>query len=190
MKEMRRKDREMDEKFAYSIIDKAEFGTLATIDEDGNPYCIPISFARCDNKIYIHSAHQGSKIENIKRNPKVCISFVGDINVPAPGSAGELEEAMKDPKTFGKKASGKFTTEFESTVVFGMASIVDDNEEKILGLRLLSEKYCPWNMPYFDAAIENSLRVTCVIRIDIESITGKRKKYDKDGVEMKWGRME
>ena len=45
-------------------------------------------------------------------------------------------------------------------------------------------------MPYFEAAIEGSLKITCVIRIDIERITGKRKKYDKGGVEMKWGRME
>ncbi|MDU5082162.1 pyridoxamine 5'-phosphate oxidase family protein [Tissierella carlieri] len=190
MKEMRRKDREMDENFAYSIIDKAKFGTLATIDEEGNPYCIPVSIARCDNKIYIHSAYQGSKIENIKRNSKICISFVGDVNVPPPGPAGELEKAMEDPKTFRKIASQKFTTEFESTVVFGRANIVEDEKEKILGLRLLSEKYSPWNMPYFEAAIEGSLKITCVIRIDIERITGKRKKYDKGGVEMKWGRME
>ncbi len=190
MKEMRREDREMDRDFAYSIIDKAKFGTLATVDEEVNPYCIPVSIARCDNTIYIHSAYQGSKIENIKRNPKICMSFVGDVNVPPPGPAGELEKAMEDPKTFRKIASEKFTTEFESAVVFGRANIVEDEEEKILGLRLLSEKYCPYNMPYFDAAIEGALKITCVIRIDIESITGKRKKYDKDGVEMKWGRME
>lgn len=40
--EMRRKDRKMDIEFAYSIIDKADFGTLATVTEDGVPYCIPI----------------------------------------------------------------------------------------------------------------------------------------------------
>ena len=45
-------------------------------------------------------------------------------------------------------------------------------------------------MPYFMDAVEASLRVTCVLRIDIENISGKRKKYDKDGIEMKWGRME
>lgn len=45
-------------------------------------------------------------------------------------------------------------------------------------------------MSYFDAAIDASLDITCVVRIDIERITGKRKKFDNDGVEMKWQRME
>lgn len=44
-------------------------------------------------------------------------------------------------------------------------------------------------MGFFDDAIKDSLRVTNVIRIDIKDVSGKRKKYDKDGIEMKWGRV-
>lgn len=187
MKEMRRKDREMDMDFAYSIIDKAEFATMATINEDGRPYCIPVSAARLEDKIYIHSAYKGSKIENIKRNPQVCMSFVGDVKVPPPIKEEEVYELIG---SIGKLMSTKFTTEYESAVAFGTANIVEDKDEKVLGLRLICEKYVPENMPYFNAAINASLDITCVIRIDIEKVTGKRKKSDKDGVEMKWGRME
>lgn len=179
MKEMRRKDREMNKEFAYSIIDKAQFGSLATTNEDGSPYCIPISFARNGDKIYIHSAQKGTKIENIIKNPNVCMSFVGDINIPFPDEASSAE----------RKASEVFTTEFESAIIFGTANIILDNEEKILGLRLLCEKYTPNNMNFFDDAIKDALRITKVIRIDIADISGKRKKYDKDGIEMKWGRI-
>ena len=38
---MRRKDREMPAEFAYSVIDRSPYGTLATLAEDGTPYCIP-----------------------------------------------------------------------------------------------------------------------------------------------------
>lgn len=190
MNEIRRKDREMNMDFAYSIIDKAEFGTLATLNEDGSPYCMPISIARQDNKIYIHSSHQGSKIANIKRNPNISISFVGDVNVPSPITNEEFEKMISSSGSLGKLTSQKFTTEYESAVVFGTANIVEDKDEKILGLKLISEKYVPDNMPYFNAAIGASLEITCVIRIDIEKVTGKRKKFDKDSVEMKWGRME
>lgn len=190
MKEMRRKDRQMDEAFAYSVIDKAEFGTIATVNEDGSPYAVPVSMVRLDNKIYIHSATKGNKVENILRNPKVCMSFVGDVHVPDPGPKEELEEALKDIEKFKKLADEKFTTEFESAVIFGEAVLVTDKEEKILGLRLLCEKYNPWNMPYFDAAVDSGFNITHVIRIDIDEITSKRKKYNKDGIEMKWGRIE
>ena len=179
MKEMRRKDREMDKDFAYSIIDQAQVASLATTSEDGNPYCVPISFARNEDKIYIHSAHQGTKIENIKKKQNVCMSFVGDIKIPFPD---------KDSSA-GRKASEVFTTEFESAIIFGTANILTDDEEKILGLRLLCEKYTPNNMYFFDDAVESGLKITNVIRIDIEDISGKRKKYDNEGIEMKWGRV-
>lgn len=176
MSEMRRKDREMDADFAYSIIDKSHFGTIATINEDGSPYCLPVSHARQGERIYIHGACQGTKIENIRNRPQVCISFVGDVEVPPPFTREEFEKSLEDPATFGRKVSGKFTTEYESAVAFGTATVVEDREEKILGLRLISEKYTPGNMPYFDAVIEVSLDRTCVIRIDIADIKGKRKK--------------
>lgn len=180
MVEMRRKDREMDESFAYGVIDKAEYGTLATVNLDGTPYCIPISFARSENKIYIHSAFQGTKINNIKANQNVCLSFVGDTNIPFPNPEASV----------GVKGSGVFTTEYESAIISGKATFVEDEEEKVLALRLICEKYCPDNMVYFEDAASSSLKITCIIRVDIEDIKGKRKKYDSNKQEMKWGRME
>lgn len=173
---MRRKDRQMDEEFAYSIIDKAKFGTLATVNEDGSPYCIPVSIVRSDNKIYIHSAMKGQKIDNIKRNQKVCLSFVGDVKDITPDDEEETKNLLENPELLKKIASSKFTTGYESAVVYGEANIVSDREEKILALGLLSEKYNPYHMAYFDAAIEGALKITNVIRIDIDNITGKAKR--------------
>jgi nitroimidazol reductase NimA-like FMN-containing flavoprotein (pyridoxamine 5'-phosphate oxidase superfamily) len=103
MSQMRRKDREMDAEFARSVIDRADFGTLATVNEDGSPYCVPLSTAISDNKIYFHAALEGKKIDNIKRCQKVCLSYVCEVHVPP------IEVDT-------------FTTEFESAVVFGTAS--------------------------------------------------------------------
>lgn len=180
MIEMRRKDRQMDEKFAYGVIDKAEYGTLATINEDNTPYCIPISYVRHEDKIYIHSAYQGTKINNIKANNSVTMSFVGNTHIPFPDPVSSV----------GMKESEVYTTEFESAIIKGTANFIDNEDEKLLALRLLCEKYCPNNMQFFEVAVKSSLKVTCVIRIDIEDIKGKRKKYDSNKQEMKWGRME
>lgn len=188
MNPMRRKDREMDKSFAYSVIDKAEYGTLATINDDGLPYCIPVSIVRKNDKIYFHSGKIGTKIENIKRNPNVCMSFVGDVHVPV--ELNDNSKPVEETENIHKALDTRFTTEFESAVVFGKISIVDDKEEKIEGLRMITEKYCPQDMDYFNAAIDISYNVTYVLRLDIEHITGKRKKFDKNGIEMKFGRME
>ena len=84
----------------------------------------------------------------------------------------------------------KFTLEYESAVINGIAQEVFNEEEKILALRKICEKYTPLNMKEFDNAIERSLSRTAVWEIEIESITGKRKKYDTNGNEMKFKRME
>lgn len=180
MEEMRRKDREMDKDFAYSIMDKSDFGSLATINEDNTPYSVPISFVRKENIIYIHSATKGTKIRNITKNPEISMSFVGNISIPFPD----------EESSAGRKPSDVFTTEFESAVIFGTATIVENRNEKILALKLLCEKYTPNNVGFFNDAIKDAMDITTVIRIEISKITGKRKKYDDEGKEMKWGRME
>ncbi len=184
MNPMRRKDREMSIDFAYDVIDKSQFGTFATTDKDGNPYCIPVSAVRKDDTIYFHCAKIGTKIDNIKNNSNVCMSFVGDIHVPVEFNTNSHSEGS------GRVSDTRFTTEYESAVVFGTASEVEDDDEKLLALRLISLKYTPDDMPYFDAYVSSSIKITNVVKVTIEHITGKRKKFDKSGIEMKFGRME
>ena len=69
--------------------------------------------------------------------------------------------------------------------------IVTEDAEKIHGLRLICERFLPQHMDAFDQSIARSLSRTAVVRITLtEPPTGKRKQYDKEGVEMKYGRME
>ena len=86
--------------------------------------------------------------------------------------------------------SSVFTTEYESTVIKGKVEIVEDEEERIKAMRLICEKYSPTKMKYFDVAIKAGLKRTNIYRISIEEIKAKRKRYDKQGKEMKYGRME
>lgn len=165
---MRRVDRKMDKDFALMIVDKCEYATLSMIDTDGTPYCVPITIARDGETVYFHSAKEGQKITALNNDPNVCMSCVGDT----------------------LRATDKFTTEFESAILKGFASEVADDKEKIHALRLICQRHTPTNMHEFDMAIEKSLFRTGVWKIHISEITGKRKKYDKHGEEMKFGRME
>lgn len=165
---MRRKDREMDRDFALMVLDQCEYAVLATADQEGLPYCIPVTIVRKDDDIFFHSAPEGHKVENLRKNARVCLTAVGDTHIP----------------------EDKFTTEFESAVVFGSAEEVTETAEKTEALRLLCERHVPTNMAAFDEAIAASLHRTGVWKIHMETVTGKRKKYDPKGVEMKFMRME
>ena len=148
---MRRKDREKDSAFALEVMRDCEYATLATVNTDGTPYCIPVSPAVIDNIIYFHCALEGQKLTNINSNNAVCISAVQHTKL--------LPEM--------------FSTEYESAVATGKCSIVSDDEEKTMALRLICEKYAKDFMEQAMKKIAESLNRTCVCKIEIEKITGK-----------------
>lgn len=152
-REMRRKDRQTTKEFAISLLQKCEYGILATSGKDNMPYAVPISYAYADDSIFLHCAVEGHKLDNIKANPKVSFTVVGNTNV------------LPD----------KFSTAFESTVIFGNAEILQDKEEKAKGLRALVEKYSPDFKIEGEEYINRAFDATCVVRINIEHITGKQR---------------
>lgn len=171
---MRKESRAMDSQWALELMHKAPYITVSFIDATGQAYGLPLSLASEDDvNWYFHGALEGKKIEAIKIHPDVCLSAVG-----------------RCTPTVGPK-DGSFTLQYKSAIAFGKAEIVTDDKEKIHGLELICQRFLPNHMDAFNQSIARSLARTTVVRITLtESPTGKRKQYDKDGVEMKYGRME
>lgn len=138
---------------ALSAVDRSPYAFMAMVLPDGRPYGIPVSAARIGDCIYFHCAKSGLKIDALRNDPHVCISFVGDV-VP-----------MED----------EFSTEYESAIAMGRAEEID-GEEKIEALRAICLRYTPSNMAAFDDEIARSLARTGVWRIRMESLSGKRKR--------------
>jgi nitroimidazol reductase NimA-like FMN-containing flavoprotein (pyridoxamine 5'-phosphate oxidase superfamily) len=71
-----------------------------------------------------------------------------------------------------------FGVKYKGVVVFGMLSIVDDPDEAKRGLQLLMDKHFPELKPDVDyeATTDTDLKVTAVLRLDVESWSGKEKK--------------
>lgn len=150
---MRRSDRERGREFALEVIDRCEYGVAAISTGEEIPYCIPLSLVRVGEQLYFHCALEGRKVELLRRNPKMCISFVGSNNA----------------------ATDDFTTYFTCALVEGTAYEVIEQEEKVAALRALCEKLTPSNMADFDNAIARSISRTGVWGIRMERVTGKEK---------------
>ena len=171
---MRKESRQMSAEWALEVLDKAPYITVSMADDEGMPYGLPLSLVRTDEKtFYFHCAIEGKKLDILNKKPRVCLSAV-----------------TKCKPTVGPK-DGSFTLEFKSAITFGTAEIVKDDNEKIAALRAICERFLPKHMDAFDASIARSLGRTAVVRITLtEPPVGKRKQYDKQGEEMKYGRME
>ena len=156
---MRRSDRARDRSFAFDVIDRCGHGVAALSTGGEGPYCIPLSLVRVGDDLFFHCALEGRKLDLLRRDPRVCVTFV------AADQPAYLPE------------SNMYTTFFQSAVVTGTAFEVTDPGQKTAALRALCEKLTPSNMTgdRFDRAIAKSLPRTGVWRIQIEEITGKEK---------------
>ena len=72
---VRRQDREVDEREARTILEKGQYGVLSTVDAAGAPYGVPLSYVYRDGEIYIHSAVEGRKVDNLTLTPAAQFSF-------------------------------------------------------------------------------------------------------------------
>lgn len=149
---MRRKDREIFKMEIEEILEKGEYGVLATVCPDGSPYAIPLNYAWKNGVIYFHCAKDaGQKLENISACPKVCFTVVGDTRV--------------QPQ--------QFATLYESVVVQGR---VREAEDKKAGLKALLEKYSSAYMEEGIRYMESAWEHTGVYEIVPEQMTGKAKR--------------
>ena len=164
----------MDVAFAMEVLDKAPYVTVSFTRPNGTPYGVPLSLVRTDGKtFYFHCALEGEKLDCIAANPTVALSAV-----------------TRCTPTVGPK-DGSFTLQYKSSMAVGRAEIVTNRNEKIEALRAICQRFLPKHMDAFDDAIARSLERTAVVKITLtEPPTGKRKQYDKEGEELKWGRME
>ena len=152
MKSMRRVDRQMTEAEAKELLERGEFGILATVDSTGQPYGVPLNYVYFNDAVYFHCALIGKKLNDIAANPQVCFTVVGNTQV------------LPD----------KFATNYESVMVFGAAAIVEA-AEKEAALEAIIQKYSAAFIEAGRAYIEKFRAATHVVKISAAHITGKRR---------------
>jgi nitroimidazol reductase NimA-like FMN-containing flavoprotein (pyridoxamine 5'-phosphate oxidase superfamily) len=129
-------------------------GRLGTNGKDGYPVVKPLNFAYHSGIIYFHSALAGEKIEDIKRDNRVCfevdlpIAYVKAVNQPC-------EAAYR----------------YQSVIIRGRAFFVEEAEEKLFALTCLMRKYQP--ECNFEEFPKEKAAITGVVRITIEEMKGK-----------------
>ena len=149
-KEIRRKDREIFSEDIEETLINGEYGTLSTISDNGYPYIVPLNYIYYDKSIYFHCAKDGHKLENIKKNNKVCFCVVTDTQV----------------------LPSKFSTKYKSCIAFGTASEVTEDLKEIILTKFI-EKYSRDFLDEGKKYIESTKDNISIIKIDIQHKTGK-----------------
>jgi len=157
---MRRNEKEIKDKTVIiELLNTCHIGRLGTIGKDGYPMVKPLNFVYHDGKIYFHTAKEGEKIEDIKRDDKVCF----EVDLPIAYIKAKNNPCQADYL-------------FRSIIIKGKAKIIEEGEEKLFALRCLMEKHQPGG-GYGDYT-EDKIKKVGIVRIDIEEMTGKEDLMD------------
>lgn len=152
---IRRQDRLLSQEEALDLLRGGEHGVLSMVSVNGEGYGVPLNYVWDGGEvIYFHCAPMGEKLDNIALNPAVSFCVVGCTNLLA----------------------DKFTTQYQSVLLKGRAVQVIDDQEKMKALELILDKY---SAPYKEKGLKytkKSFARTAVIRLNIESISGKCKR--------------
>jgi len=149
---VRRKEKQIDDPAEIQrVLQAATVCFLALYDDDA-PYVVPLSFAYTDGRLYFHSAREGRKITLIRSHPRV--GFAVGIETGLVPGAGACDWGMH----------------YRSVIGRGRAVIVEDDPEKVRALDLIMAHYGGPAGGYDPRRVA----ATCVIRLEIEAMSGKR----------------
>ena len=163
---MRRRDREItDLNQIQDILSTCSYLHLG-LSDDGMPYVVPLNYGLIKDEtdghyiIYLHGAHEGRKLDIIKKNPNCC--FTMERNV-AP---------------FEGRMACQHGMVYESIMGFGQVSIVDNPDEKMLALSALMKTQTGRDDFQFD---ERMVSIVTVMRIDVSELTAKQRPLPGSG---------
>lgn len=151
---LRRAERALTHDDALSVLDAAPYATFATVDGDGMPYGVPLSFVRRGDVLYFHATNEGGlKAACFRSDDRVCATAVTGV-----------EAFFED---------GDFSTSYRSAMAFGRVREVTDPREFKHALVDLCMKYVPAHKHDIGRAMEAEGPHTTVWALDIEELTGK-----------------
>ena len=139
----------------FNLLDTCPVGRLGTISSDGWPMIKPLNFARDGWSLYFHCAVEGEKLDDIRRDNRVCF----EVDLPIAYVKGKQDNPCRAEYLY------------RSVIIRGRATLVENRAEKIQALDRLMRKFQPGTT--FSGYSDDKLDITGIVRIDIDDLSGK-----------------
>jgi len=143
-----------DREVVYGILDEGFFCHVG-FAVDGQPFVIPTSYGRKDANLYIHGSAASRMLRQMNDGVAVCVTVT------------LLDGLVLARSVFNHSMN------YRSVVILGKATLVDDPEEKLTALRVLSEHILPGRWDDARQPNERELKATSVLRVPIEEFSAK-----------------
>ncbi len=138
----------------YRILDEG-FLCHVGFTVEGQPFVIPTSYGRQGDSLVIHGSAASRMLRQMEEGVPVCITVT------------LLDGLVLARSVFNHSMN------YRSVVVLGKATLVDDPQEKLSALRVLSEHILPGRWDDARQPNEQEMKATSVLRVPIEEFSAK-----------------
>jgi len=138
----------------YEILDEA-FVCHVGFCVDGQPFVIPTSFGRIDDRLIIHGSAASRMMRNLSEQIDVCVTVT-----------------LVDGLVLARSAF-HHSANYRSVVVFGKASIVEDEREKYEALKALTEHLVPGRWTAIRPPTVLEMKATTVLSLSLSEASAK-----------------
>lgn len=143
-----------DRETVHAILDAGLVAHVAFAQEEA-PVVVPMIYGRVDETLYLHGARKSRVIRLLERTDRACLNVT-----------------LLDGIVFARSAFNS-SMNYRSVTVFGAPQLVDDPDTKLEALRVISEQSMPGRWDELRAPHEREIRMTGVIRLDIDHASAK-----------------
>ena len=154
------KVRQLREKAAYDkhtvhgILDSGMLAHVAFV-QDEQPVVVPMLYGRQDETLFLHGARKARVIRLLEKTGTACLNVT-----------------HVDGLVYARSAFNS-SMNYRSVTVFGRARLIEDPDDKVHALRVISECTMPGRWDELRPPHVNEVKMTGVIALDIESASAK-----------------
>ena len=143
-----------DRETIYRILDEALICHVGIV-ERGQPYVIPINFARVGDSIVLHGAKASRLLKHVEEGHPICV-----------------EATIVDGLVLARSIF-HHSVNYRSVVVFGTGRLVVEEQEKLAALEAVSEHLIPGRWKEARLPNQKELNATSVVSIRIDEASAK-----------------
>ncbi|MEY4875857.1 MAG: hypothetical protein RL708_1006, partial [Bacteroidota bacterium] len=143
-----------DEQTVYEILD-AGFLCHIAFQHQGQTMMIPTAYGRKGDEIYLHGSTKNFMLNQILDGQTVCISVT------------HLDGIVLARTLFDTGVN------YRSTVLFGKAILVEDENERMEGMKIITESVIKGRWNEVNLGTDQQIKATMVIKFKIEKASAK-----------------
>lgn len=143
-----------DKAAVHRILDEGLVAHVAFV-QDGSPVVVPMIYGRAGETVYLHGARKARVIRMLEGTEQACLNVT------------LLDGLVVARSTFNSSMN------YRSVTVFGRPRLLQDTEEKLHGMKVISEHTMPGRWAEARDSHEREIKMAGVITMEVDSASAK-----------------